>query len=102
MSSRSCVTAPLTTEGVESNTFSAPARRPACSMEGSIMSTLDLLLVLFVALLLALVAGLVLGGLAYLTHRHPRLEKPLGVALGGGALLVAVVAVLVAVVALTR
>ncbi|MGW6684978.1 hypothetical protein ACWGBO_34720 [[Kitasatospora] papulosa] len=65
------------------------------------MSTLDLLLVLAVALLLALLFVTVMGGLAYVTHRHPRLEKPLGVAIGGGALLVAVVAVLVAVVALT-
>ncbi|MFF7328389.1 hypothetical protein OG795_33835 (plasmid) [[Kitasatospora] papulosa] len=65
------------------------------------MSTLDLLLVLAVALLLALLFVAVMGGLAYVTHRHPRLEKPLGVAIGGGALLVAVVAVLVAVVALT-
>ncbi|WP_331724834.1 hypothetical protein OHB07_38965 (plasmid) [Streptomyces sp. NBC_00111] len=66
------------------------------------MPTLDLLLVLLVALLLVLVAGLVMAGLAYVTHRHPRLEKPLTVAFGGGGVLVAVVAVLVAVVALTR
>ncbi|MGW4231201.1 hypothetical protein ACWEF9_18205 [Streptomyces sp. NPDC004980] len=35
------------------------------------------------------------------THRHPRLEKPLGVAIGGGGVLVAVTVGLVAVVALT-
>ncbi|MFF7328255.1 hypothetical protein [[Kitasatospora] papulosa] len=66
------------------------------------MSTLTLTLVLVVALLLVLVSGLVLAGLAYVTHRHPRLEKPLGVAIGGGGVLVAVVVGLVAVVALTR
>ncbi|WP_331764321.1 hypothetical protein OG524_37015 (plasmid) [Streptomyces sp. NBC_01520] len=65
------------------------------------MSTLDLALVLFVGLLLVLVSGLVLAGLAYVTHRHPRLEKPLTVAFGGGGVLVAVVVGLVAVVALT-
>ncbi|MFD7974137.1 hypothetical protein [Streptomyces clavifer] len=65
------------------------------------MSTLTLTLVLFVGLLLVLVSGLVLAGLAYVTHRHPRMEKPLGVAIGGGSLLVALVAGLVAVVALT-
>ena len=37
----------------------------------------------------------------YVTHRHPRMEKPLGVAIGGGSLLVALVVGLVAVVALT-
>ncbi|MEV5672840.1 hypothetical protein AB0L28_29210 [Streptomyces sp. NPDC052503] len=66
------------------------------------MSTLDLTLVLFVGLLLAVVFVLVMAALAYVTHRHPRLEKPLTVAFGGGGVLVAVVAVLVAVVALTR
>ncbi|MFJ3706523.1 MULTISPECIES: hypothetical protein [unclassified Streptomyces] len=66
------------------------------------MSTLTLTLVLVVALLLVLVAGLVLAGLAYVTHRHPRLEKPLGVAIGGGSLLLGAVVGLVAVVALTR
>ncbi|PWS53149.1 hypothetical protein DLE01_00440 [Streptomyces sp. FT05W] len=66
------------------------------------MSTLTLTLVLVVALLLVLVSGLVLAGLAYVTHRHPRLEKPLGVAIGGGSLLLGVVVGLVAVVALTR
>ncbi|MEV7304140.1 hypothetical protein [Streptomyces clavifer] len=63
------------------------------------MSTLTL--VLFVGLLLVLVSGLVLAGLAYVTHRHPRMEKPLGVAIGGGSLLVALVVGLVAGVALT-
>ncbi|WP_329033856.1 hypothetical protein OHT61_32175 (plasmid) [Streptomyces sp. NBC_00178] len=57
-------------------------------------------LVLFVALLLVLVSGLVLVGLAYVTHRHPRLEKPLGVAGSFAGVFVAAVAVLVAVVAL--
>ncbi|MER5556217.1 hypothetical protein ABT001_31890 [Streptomyces sp. NPDC002793] len=66
------------------------------------MSTLNLVLVLLVGLLLVLVSGLVLAGLAYVTHRHPRLEKPLTVAFGGGGVLVAVVVGLVAVVALTR
>ncbi|MFF2174765.1 hypothetical protein [[Kitasatospora] papulosa] len=66
------------------------------------MSTLNLTLVLFLGLLLVVVFVLVLGGLAYVTHRHPRLEKPLTVAFGGGGLLVAVVVGLVAVVALTR
>ncbi|MEV5194783.1 hypothetical protein AB0K86_20055 [Streptomyces clavifer] len=65
------------------------------------MSTLNLTLVLFVGLLLVLVFVLVLAGLAYVTHRHPRLEKPLTVAFGGGGVLVAVVVGLVAVVALT-
>ncbi|MEU5415698.1 hypothetical protein [Streptomyces clavifer] len=63
------------------------------------MSTLTL--VLFVGLLLVLVSGLVLAGLAYVTHRHPCMEKPLGVAIGGGSLLVALVVGLVAGVALT-
>ncbi|MFI6125345.1 hypothetical protein ACIBCU_37480 [Streptomyces sp. NPDC051064] len=58
-------------------------------------------LALFVVLLLVLVSGLVLAGLAYVTHRHPRLEKPLGVAIGGAGVLVAIVVGLVAVVALT-
>ncbi|MEV5162837.1 hypothetical protein [Streptomyces sp. NPDC053728] len=66
------------------------------------MSTLDLVLVLLVGLLLVLVSGLFLAGLAYVTHRHPRLEKPFTVAFGGGGVLVAVVVGLVAVVALTR
>ncbi|MFD6274533.1 hypothetical protein ACFWFI_02920 [Streptomyces sp. NPDC060209] len=65
------------------------------------MSTLDLTLTLLVGLLLVLVAGLVLASLAYVTHRHPHLEKPLNTAFGGGAVLVAVVVGLVAVVALT-
>ncbi|MFD7974118.1 hypothetical protein [Streptomyces clavifer] len=65
------------------------------------MSTLALALVLFVALLLVLVCVMVLAGLAYVTHRHPRMEKPLGVAIGGGGLLVTVVVGLVAVVTLT-
>ncbi|GGZ18035.1 hypothetical protein [Streptomyces nitrosporeus] len=65
------------------------------------MSTLTLALVLLVGLLLVLVSGLVLAGLAYVTHRHPRLEKPLGVAIGGAGVLVAIAVGLVAVVALT-
>ena len=66
------------------------------------MSTLNLALVLFVGLLLAVVFVLVMAGLAYVTHRYPRLEKPLTVAFGGGGVLVAVVVGLVAVIALTR
>ncbi|MEV7701294.1 hypothetical protein ACGFZC_32940 [[Kitasatospora] papulosa] len=65
------------------------------------MSTFNLALVLVVALLLVVVFVSVLAGLAYVTHRHPRLEKPLGVAIGGGSLLLGVVVGLVAVVALT-
>ncbi|MFE4218562.1 hypothetical protein [Streptomyces sp. NPDC056844] len=51
------------------------------------MSTLALL----VLLLLVLVAGLVVGALAYLAHRHPAAATPLMVATGGAALLVACV-----------
>lgn len=65
------------------------------------MSTLNFALVLFVGLLLVLVSGLVLTGLAYVTHRHPRLEKPLALAIASAGVLVAIVSVLVAVVALT-
>ncbi|WP_327436465.1 hypothetical protein OG279_37555 (plasmid) [Streptomyces sp. NBC_01201] len=65
------------------------------------MSTLTFALVLVVGLLLVLVAGLVLAGLAYVTYRHPRLEKLLGIAGSFAGVLVAVVVGLVAVVALT-
>ncbi|MFF3305649.1 hypothetical protein [Streptomyces sp. NPDC002908] len=65
------------------------------------MSTLTFALALAVVLLFVLVAGLVLAGVAYVTHRHPRLEKPLGVTVASAGVLVALVAVLVAVVALT-
>lgn len=58
-------------------------------------------LALFVVLLLILVSGLVLVGLACVTHRNPRLEKPLGIAGSFAGVLVAAFAVLVAVVALT-
>ncbi|MEU2681344.1 hypothetical protein ABZ638_31155 [Streptomyces sp. NPDC007107] len=51
------------------------------------MSTLALL----VLLLLVLVAGLVVGALAYLAHRHPAAATPLVVATGGAALMVACV-----------
>ncbi|WP_327110870.1 hypothetical protein OG206_00140 [Streptomyces sp. NBC_01341] len=63
--------------------------------------TLVLTLALFVVLLLVLVSGLLLAGVAYVTHRHPRLEKPLGVAGSFAGVLIAAVAVLIAVVALT-
>ncbi|MFD7973684.1 hypothetical protein [Streptomyces clavifer] len=45
-----------------------------------------------VLLLLVLVAGLVVGALVYLSYEHPALTDPLTVAIGGGALLVACVA----------
>ncbi|WP_285574049.1 hypothetical protein [Streptomyces sp. RTGN2] len=67
------------------------------------MSTLALTvlaLVVFVGLLLFVVAGLALAGLAYLTHRHPRLERPLNIAGQFAGVLVALAAVLLAVVAL--
>lgn len=50
---------------------------------------------LLVLLLLVLVAGLVLGALAYLAYEHPALATPLTVATGGAAVLVACVAVIV-------
>lgn len=65
------------------------------------VSSLTFALVLVVGLLFVLVFGIVLVGLAYVTHRHPRMEKPLGVAIASAGVLVAIVAVLVAVVALT-
>ncbi|MFG2675562.1 hypothetical protein [Streptomyces sp. NPDC048445] len=67
------------------------------------MSTLALTvlaLALFVGLLLVLASGVVLAGLAYLTHRHPRLERPLGIVGLFAGVLIALVAVLLAVVAL--
>ncbi|MEV6426027.1 hypothetical protein [Streptomyces sp. NPDC051662] len=51
------------------------------------MSTLALL----VLLLLVLVTGLVVGVLGYLAHRHPALATPLLVALGGAAVIAAIV-----------
>ncbi|MFC8539061.1 hypothetical protein ACFUJY_34780 [Streptomyces sp. NPDC057249] len=48
-------------------------------------------LVLLVALLLVLVAVLVLGALAYVTHRHPQAVAPLTLALCGAAFLAACV-----------
>ncbi|MER5358525.1 hypothetical protein [Streptomyces sp. NPDC002785] len=57
------------------------------------MSSLGLL----VLLLLALVALLVVGGLAYVVHRHPVLATPLMVATGAAAVLVACLGVIAAV-----
>ncbi|MFE1521770.1 hypothetical protein ACFW9I_34005 [[Kitasatospora] papulosa] len=57
------------------------------------MSTSDLRPL--VLLLLALVAGLVLGALAYLSYEHPALTGPLSLAVAGAAVLVACVAVTV-------
>ncbi|WP_157866860.1 hypothetical protein [Streptomyces sp. Root55] len=63
--------------------------------------TLTLTLVLFVGLLLVLVSGLALAGLAYVTLRPPRLEKPLNIVGVFAGVLVAAVVGLVAVAALT-
>ncbi|MFG2676847.1 hypothetical protein [Streptomyces sp. NPDC048445] len=66
------------------------------------MSTLTLTvlaLALFVGLLLVLASGVVLAGRAYLTHRHPRRERPLGIAGLFAGVLIALSAVLLAVVA---
>ncbi|WUW26971.1 hypothetical protein OG521_39670 (plasmid) [Streptomyces sp. NBC_01463] len=66
------------------------------------MSTLDLTvlaLALFVGLLLILVSGLVLAGLMYVTHRHPRMERPLGIGGLFAGVIIALVAVLLAAVA---
>ncbi|MGW0792619.1 hypothetical protein ACWD04_31470 [Streptomyces sp. NPDC002911] len=76
------------------STGSAPPKRRS-------PSTLNLTLVLFVGLLLLLVSGDVLAGPAYVTHRHPRLEKPLNVAGVFAGALVATFAALVAIAALT-
>ncbi|MFJ4126106.1 hypothetical protein ACIP3U_32875 [[Kitasatospora] papulosa] len=54
-------------------------------------------LALFVVLLLFLVGGLVLAGAAYVAYRHPRLEKPLGLAVTVATLLVTAVAAVAAV-----
>ncbi|MFE2011339.1 hypothetical protein [Streptomyces sp. NPDC059491] len=56
------------------------------------MSSLRLL-VLF---LLVLVTAILLGGLAYVTYRHPALAPPLGVATAAAAVMVACVAVILA------
>lgn len=48
-----------------------------------------------VLLLLALVAALVLGALAYLSYEHPALTDPLTLVMAGAAVLVACVAVIV-------
>ncbi|MER5618463.1 hypothetical protein [Streptomyces sp. NPDC002215] len=65
------------------------------------MSSLALLILLavVVALVVVVVIVLTMGGLAYVTHRHPSLGTPLTVAIGGAGLLIAVVAALAAVVA---
>ncbi|MFG2631838.1 hypothetical protein [Streptomyces sp. NPDC048473] len=71
------------------------------------MSSLALLIVLAVVLTLVVVVVIVLtmGGLAYVTHRHPSLGTPLTVAIGGAGLLIAALAAgaaIVAVVLATR
>ena len=71
-----------------------PCSRSACGTsvpepEGNPlpMSTLALLVVL----LLALIGGIIFGGLVYLAHRHPSCCEPLLVGLTGVAVLVALV-----------
>ncbi|MCX4417270.1 hypothetical protein OOK43_33095 [[Kitasatospora] papulosa] len=54
-------------------------------------------LALFVVLLLVLVGVLVLAGVAYVAYRHPRLEKPLGLAAAVATFLAATVAAVAAV-----
>ncbi|WP_406016358.1 hypothetical protein OG520_39365 [Streptomyces sp. NBC_00984] len=68
------------------------------------MSSLALLIVLAVvlALVLAVVIVLTMGGLAYVTHRHPSLTQPLAVAISGAGLLIAALAAGAAVVLVTR
>ncbi|WP_185909351.1 hypothetical protein [Streptomyces sp. WAC01280] len=56
------------------------------------MSTLALL----VLMLMTLVVMMCLGGLAYLTYRHPQLTAPLSVAGTFAAVFIAVVALVVA------
>lgn len=65
-------------------------RRPPCP------PPLLFALALSVVLLLFVVGVLVLAGVAYVAYRHPRLEKPLGVAGAFAGVLVAAVAVLAA------
>ncbi|MGW1819198.1 hypothetical protein ACWCQM_37290 [Streptomyces sp. NPDC002125] len=48
-----------------------------------------------VLLLLALVVGLVLGALVYLSYEHPALTGPLSLAVAGAAVLVACIAMAV-------
>ncbi|MFD4862814.1 hypothetical protein [Streptomyces atratus] len=50
--------------------------------------------VLLVLLLLILVALLVVGGVAYIAHRHPAFATPLMVATGAAAVLVACLGVI--------
>ncbi|MEZ7005469.1 hypothetical protein [Streptomyces sp. AD55] len=57
------------------------------------MSTSNLLLIL----LLVLVGFLAVGALGYVAYQHPALAPPLGVALAGAAVLVALVAIVVTV-----
>ncbi|MFC9595764.1 hypothetical protein ACFTUC_38955 [Streptomyces sp. NPDC056944] len=56
------------------------------------MSTLALL----VLMLMTLVVMMFLGGLVYLTYRHPQLTAPLGVAGTFAALFIAAIALIVA------
>ncbi|MFJ2591292.1 hypothetical protein [Streptomyces sp. NPDC087538] len=65
------------------------------------MSSLALLILLAVVLtvVLAVVIALTMGGLAYVTHRHPSLTQPLAVAISGAGLLIAALAVAAAVTA---
>ncbi|MFD4764246.1 hypothetical protein ACFWOJ_37160 [Streptomyces sp. NPDC058439] len=53
-------------------------------------------LALSVVLLLVVVGGLVLAGVAYVAYRHPRLEKPLSLAAAVATVLVAAVAAVAA------
>ncbi|MFB8039060.1 hypothetical protein ACFC5Z_40440 [Streptomyces sp. NPDC056004] len=62
------------------------------------MSSLALLILLavVVALVVVVVIVLTMGGLAYVTHRHPSLGTPLTVAIGGAGLLIAALAAIAA------
>ncbi|MCX4871069.1 MULTISPECIES: hypothetical protein [unclassified Streptomyces] len=58
-----------------------------------------ILLAVVVALVVVVVIVLTMGGLAYVTHRHPSLGTPLTVAIGGAGLLIAALAAIAAAVA---
>ncbi|MER5618227.1 hypothetical protein [Streptomyces sp. NPDC002215] len=55
-----------------------------------------ILLAVVVALVVVVVIVLTMGGLAYVTHRHPSLGTPLTVAIGGAGLLIAAIAAIAA------
>lgn len=55
-----------------------------------------ILLAVVVALVVVVVIVLTMGGLAYVTHRHPSLTQPLTVAIGGAGLLIATLAAIAA------